>query len=136
MTDDVVRDEVVGGPESIVRNFLVALTGGRLGDATELLDPEVTWVNGVSSTLTGSTAVLDAVRPVLDASDEVDWVVTASATRGQQVFVERRDRFRRGETWVEVPVVGVFEVHDGRIFRWRDYFDEADGGQRLAPLFA
>lgn len=134
MTDTV--DKTTGDPETAVRAFLTALTGGRLDEAAELLDPEVEWINGATSTPVGPAAVLAEVRPVLEASDEAEWVITASAANGQRIFLERRDRFRRGDTWVEVPVVGVFEVDDGRITRWRDYFDSADGGQRLAPLFS
>lgn len=125
-----------GEAESVVRAFLTALTAGRFDEAVALLDPDVEWVNGASSILRGTAAVLDEVRPVLDAADEADWVITAAAAAGSQVFLERRDRFRAGERWMEVPVVGLFEVHDRRITRWRDYFDEADGGRRLAPLFA
>ena len=29
------------------------------------------------------------------------------------------------DKWVELPVTGVFEVHDGLITYWRDYFDAA-----------
>ena len=37
---------------------------------------------------------------------------------------KRSDRFRLGQTWIDLPVVGVFEVRDdGRISLWRDYFD-------------
>jgi limonene-1,2-epoxide hydrolase len=36
---------------------------------------------------------------------------------------ERTDRFEIGGTWVDLPVAGVFELRDGRIALWRDYFD-------------
>jgi limonene-1,2-epoxide hydrolase len=37
---------------------------------------------------------------------------------------ERSDRFRVGDTWIDLPVAGVFEVgEDGCITLWRDYFD-------------
>ena len=124
------------GPEAVVRAFLAALTGPRPAESTALLSPDVEWVNGSSGHPVGHRAVLEEVRPVLEASDEADWVITAAAASGGTVFLERRDRFRRGEVWVEVPVVGVFEVERGRIVRWRDYFDSADGGERLAPLWA
>lgn len=37
-------------------------------------------------------------------------------------MTERTDRFEPG-SWVDLPVMGVFEVHDGGINLWRDYFD-------------
>ncbi|MCX2930854.1 nuclear transport factor 2 family protein [Mycobacterium sp. CVI_P3] len=41
------------------------------------------------------------------------------------VFTERMDygRTLAGEEILTVPVVGVFEVRDGKIARWTDYFD-------------
>ena len=41
------------------------------------------------------------------------------------MFIERLDRHRLADKWVELPVTGVLEVHDGKITYWRDYFDAA-----------
>jgi limonene-1,2-epoxide hydrolase len=39
---------------------------------------------------------------------------------------ERTDILRRKDgVAVELPVMGVFEIVDGRIAAWRDYFDAA-----------
>jgi len=45
------------------------------------------------------------------------------AENGDVVFTERVDRFQMGDKKVELPVAGVFEVRDGKIAAWRDYFD-------------
>jgi limonene-1,2-epoxide hydrolase len=45
------------------------------------------------------------------------------AVDGSVVFIERTDRHRLANGWVELPVTGVWEVQDGRITLWRDYFD-------------
>ena len=47
------------------------------------------------------------------------------AERGSTVFMERVDRHQLSDRWVELPVTGVFEVQDGKIVYWRDYFDAA-----------
>ena len=44
---------------------------------------------------------------------------------GDVVMNERIDRFKAGDKLVELPVVGVFELRDGKISAWRDYFDLA-----------
>jgi limonene-1,2-epoxide hydrolase len=42
---------------------------------------------------------------------------------GSTVMHERTDHFSvNGET-MSLPICGVFEVEDGRIKRWREYFD-------------
>mgnify|MGYP003343616549 CR=1 FL=1 len=42
---------------------------------------------------------------------------------GDVVLTERIDVFHMGETTIELPVMGIFEVRDGLIAAWRDYFD-------------
>jgi limonene-1,2-epoxide hydrolase len=39
------------------------------------------------------------------------------------VFTERTDGFVMGDKSVDLPVAGVFEINDGKIAKWRDYFD-------------
>lgn len=55
--------------------------------------------------------------------DECEWEIRHLAVAGNVVLTERVDRFRRGEERIVVPVMGAFEVQDGRITHWRDYFD-------------
>lgn len=55
--------------------------------------------------------------------DSCEWIVLNIATRGNVVLTERLDKFTRGEDRINVPVMGVFEVTDGKIAHWRDYFD-------------
>jgi limonene-1,2-epoxide hydrolase len=45
------------------------------------------------------------------------------AAEGDLVFVERLDRTAAGEKTVDLPCLGVFELEDGKIKVWRDYFD-------------
>ncbi|HUW01290.1 MAG TPA: limonene-1,2-epoxide hydrolase family protein [Acidimicrobiales bacterium] len=54
----------------------------------------------------------------------VEFEIVHLVADGPVVLTERIDRF----TWpsgdvAELPVMGTFEVHDGKITQWRDYFD-------------
>ena len=42
---------------------------------------------------------------------------------GNIVFTERLDRHRLPDKWVELPVCSIFELRDGKIAAWREYFD-------------
>jgi limonene-1,2-epoxide hydrolase len=57
----------------------------------------------------------------LSADRGVGWKTLRDA--GPVVFMERLDRHLFGSKWVELPVTGVFEVKDGKIVFYRDYFD-------------
>lgn len=69
----------------------------------------------------GVRAVLS--RGVTQAASEVQWVVHRQVVDGDTVMNERTDRFLVDGTWVEIPIAAVFEVRDGRVALWRDYFD-------------
>ena len=51
--------------------------------------------------------------------------VTNIAADGDLVLTERIDTFKVGERVGPLPVMGVFELRDGKIAAWRDYFDLA-----------
>ena len=71
----------------------------------------------------------DAIRAVLEGfmgmATEVQWDVLSTAENGNVVLNERVDKFLVNGTWIELPVMGTFEVSEGKIIAWRDYFDMA-----------
>ncbi len=71
---------------------------------------------------------IEAIRKSLEGffgmASEFDWVVHHIAENAQGVVLtERTDRFKVGDKWLELPVMGVFELSEGSITGWRDYFD-------------
>jgi limonene-1,2-epoxide hydrolase len=52
------------------------------------------------------------------------WVIETHAETGNKLLVEGSERFFDTNTGREVntPYMGIFEFRDGRIARWRDYF--------------
>ncbi len=57
--------------------------------------------------------------------ESLEFEVRHLASRGPVVFTERIDRLRIGGKSIALPVAGVFEIRDGKIAAWRDYFDLA-----------
>lgn len=56
----------------------------------------------------------------------VDFQIHRQVSDGAVVMNERTDvMHRKGGGEVPLPVMGVFEVVDGQIAAWRDYFDMA-----------
>jgi limonene-1,2-epoxide hydrolase len=51
------------------------------------------------------------------------WEVRHIVADGDVVLTERVDHFAVGETHVSVPCMGVFELRNGKITAWRDYWD-------------
>jgi len=63
------------------------------------------------------------------------WEILSQVSSGDMVINERIERFVKGDKRVELPVAGVFELRDGKIAAWRDYFDIVHLAQspRLTP---
>jgi limonene-1,2-epoxide hydrolase len=73
----------------------------------------------------GPAAIRAVLEPFFSPTLENEFTVLREAVNGAIVVLERLDRHRLADKWVELPVTGVFEVHQGRITYWRDSFDTA-----------
>lgn len=122
-------------PKQIVTNFLKAMEQSDYASALQLVAPDCDYVNpppfGAVKGPAGIRAVLEPFfAPVLENKFEIKRV----ASDGDAVFVERLDRHRLENKWVELPVTGVFEVRNGLIIYWRDYFDVATIMSEWPPM--
>lgn len=71
----------------------------------------------------GPAAARALLEPFFAPTIENDLSIRRTVAAGALVFNERLDRHHLPDRWVELPVTGVWEVHDGKITYWRDYFD-------------
>jgi limonene-1,2-epoxide hydrolase len=63
------------------------------------------------------------IRPGPPGIEGIEFRVINIVADGPLVLTERVDVFRLSDKSFEVPVMGAFEVSDGKINAWRDYFD-------------
>jgi limonene-1,2-epoxide hydrolase len=74
----------------------------------------------------GRAAIGEFIAGFVAAFDGIDFQVHRQLSHGDVVMNERTDVMRKkGGGEVALPVMGVFEVRDGKIAVWRDYFDMA-----------
>ena len=72
----------------------------------------------------GTAAIRGVIQGFLGMATQVDWIVHQLAeTQEGVVLTERTDRFLIRGKWIELPVMGAFDLREGRITGWRDYFD-------------
>lgn len=75
---------------------------------------------------TGKDAINALLTIILaQASDGVKFDVKQIVAEGDIVLTERVDTFTTGARKIALDVMGVFELRDGKIAAWRDYFDMA-----------
>lgn len=107
----------------VIDAFIAAVEARDIDAAAVFLAEDVVYDNVPMDDVVGREMVRVALGPFLASADEVEWVVHRQVAHGGTVFNERLDRFRFGDRWLEIPVAGVWEVVDGLITLWRDYFD-------------
>ncbi len=73
--------------------------------------------------VTGPEAIRQTLNGFMGSASEVQWDLLHIASSAGVVLTERVDKFKINDTWIELPVMGTFEVADGKITAWRDYFD-------------
>jgi limonene-1,2-epoxide hydrolase len=73
----------------------------------------------------GPEAIRKTIEGFIGMAEKIEFVVHHQAANGNIVLNERTDRFLMGDKWAEGRVMGVFELRDGKIAAWRDYFDMA-----------
>jgi limonene-1,2-epoxide hydrolase len=63
------------------------------------------------------------IRPGAPGIESIQFRVIHIAANGPVVMTERVDVFKLPDKSFELPVMGTFEVSDGKVSAWRDYFD-------------
>ena len=108
----------------IVKAFLKSMERLDYASALPHLGPDCEYTNPPPlGTVRGPEGVRAVLEPFFAPTLENEFVILREATDGGKVFLERLDRHRLSDRWVELPVTGVFDVADGKIVYWRDYFD-------------
>jgi limonene-1,2-epoxide hydrolase len=125
--EHIDRQEGVRTPILLVETFLELMSAKDIDGATELLAQDVVYENVGLPTVRGRERVRRLGRATLGlagAGFEV-YTHTISAT-GSTVLTERTDVLKFRRLRIQFWVCGRFDVRDGQIVLWRDYFDQAN----------
>jgi limonene-1,2-epoxide hydrolase len=106
-----------------VNAFMKAAENRDYDAAAEYLTDDIEYQNMPLPPVNGKQAVKDTLDMLLAMGDGAEWVVHREVESGNLVMNERTDRFHVNGKWLELPVAGVFELRDGKIAVWHDYFD-------------
>ncbi len=80
----------------------------------------------------GKAAIRAVIEQFLGMAEEVEFVIHHQGETADAVVMnERTDRFLINGNWLELPVMGVFELEGGKIQAWRDYFDMAQFSSQI-----
>lgn len=112
-------------PTDLITEFVAAWSGGDADTLAGYFSEDAVYHNIPMEPVRGRAAIRDFIAGFLGMFDGVDFTVHHQIGDGGLVMNERTDTFHKDGKDVALPVTGVFEVVDGRIVAWRDYFDMA-----------
>ena len=119
--------------ETVVRKYLAAWKRSDLDELVSFISDDAVFTDGPRGVHHG----IDAIRAELGVmvkvvpSTSVD--IKKLVASGGTVMVERVDNFKLGGKPFDLEVATVFDVDDnGRIKRWRDYYDLKSLEDRIA----
>ena len=110
-------------PMETVHAFMAAAAKRDYDTALPLLTDDVEYQNMPLPPVHGHQGVRETLEMLLSLCTDSEWVVHREVAQGDLVMNERTDRFKKDGQWADLQVTGVFELRDGRIAVWHDYFD-------------
>ncbi len=114
-------------PDSLVRTFIDLLVARDLDGAAQLVTADFEYDNVPMGKAFGPDGLKNTLSGFFSMCTAIDWEILRQTSSGDlahgTVLNERDDRVEIHGRWATLPVAGVFEVTDGKISLWRDYFD-------------
>lgn len=110
-------------PVAIVRDFCLAWGRRDIDEILGFFTEDAVYHNIPMAPVEGRGGIRSILELFVPPSQEISFEILRIAADGPVVHTERVDRFVMGDKRVELPVAGVFEIRDGKIAAWRDYFD-------------
>ena len=122
-------------PEQTVRRFIAAWNAMDFDAIIDGLAQDIYYHNMPMEPVVGIDGVREYLRSAWTFS-ECHWELVNIAVANETVLTERVDAFVINGRSVVLPLMGVFEVHNGKITVWRDYFDLSDYRTQLQAAVA
>jgi limonene-1,2-epoxide hydrolase len=110
-------------PIEVVRRFCTAWSNVDSDEIAEFFTDDAVYHNIPMDPLTGRDTIKSFIAGFAGGAEQIDFRVRNIVADGDVVLTERVDVFVMPNGKVELPVMGTFDVRDGKIAAWRDYFD-------------
>lgn len=111
-------------PDDVVTEFCAKWANPDPADLAAHFTEDGVYHNIPMNPVSGQADIAAFITQFTSMVDGIDFRVHRQVSSGNVVFNERTDvmRFKDGRE-LALPVAGVFDIVDGQIASWRDYFD-------------
>jgi len=121
-------------PISTVREFCESWSTGDLDAIMRFFASDAVYHNIPVDPVVGTDAIRATIAGFTTGVEKIEFRVLHIAAAGDVVLTERVDVFRFPKGTIELPVSGTFEIKDGVITAWRDFFDMQQFVSRLPEV--
>jgi limonene-1,2-epoxide hydrolase len=118
--------------ERVVRDFCAACATHDAEALRPFFNDDVVYHNIPMDPAVGIDSAIAFIAGFFAMCESVVFEIVNLAVRDNVVLTERVDTFTVGQVAAALPVMGTFEVRDGKISAWRDYFDMAQATKVLS----
>ncbi|MBL4580342.1 MAG: nuclear transport factor 2 family protein [Gammaproteobacteria bacterium] len=109
--------------EKIIREFIASWSRLDADELASYFTEDGTYHNIPSSAVQGRDNIQQFITGFIRPWDSTDWEIVSLLAEGDIVMVERLDKTVVAGSAVNLPCFGYFELENGKIKIWRDYFD-------------
>ncbi len=106
-----------------VKAFVADWSGLDAENLASYFTEDGTYFNIPAQPVTGRENIRQFIAGFTATWSETNWDILNITEDNGIVYCERLDRTRTTNGDVDLPCFGVFEMKDGKIHVWRDYFD-------------
>lgn len=107
----------------IIRDFIAAWSRLDVEELVAFFAEDGVYHNMPAKPVAGHAALRAFIGAFAKDWTSTDWDVLNLVAQGDVVIAERLDRTMVGDKPIDLPCCGVFEMQNGKIKVWRDYFD-------------
>ena len=111
--------------EQIIREFISAWSNLDPSELASYFTDDGIYHNIPSTAVQGRDNIEQFIAGFIRPWQSTEWEILNLVAEGNVVMVERLDKTVVAGSPVNLPCLGFFELQDGKIKQWRDYFDLA-----------
>ena len=109
--------------EEIIRKFVAAWSRLDPSELAEYFAEDGVYHNIPSGPVEGRDKIRKFIAAFTADWTSTNWELINVVADGDLVVTERVDRTKLGKRKADLPCLGIFEMQNGKIKVWRDYFD-------------
>ena len=106
-----------------IKDFIAAWSNLDSDELVGYFSEDGIYYNMPTQPVQGKEQLKQFIRSFISNWTKTNWDTLNIIGKGDVVIAERLDRTEVGDIKVDLPCCGVFEMEEGKIKVWRDYFD-------------